>query len=51
MQLVHRYVWRINIPILLKHFENIAKFPELHEGFQFDGPVLFVGGSRSDYIQ
>ncbi|RZC40541.1 Abhydrolase 6 and/or PGAP1 domain containing protein [Asbolus verrucosus] len=44
------YIWRINIPTLLAHFEDIARFPKT-ENLKYDGPVLFVGGGASDFIQ
>ncbi|KAF2894290.1 hypothetical protein ILUMI_11882 [Ignelater luminosus] len=45
------YAWRINIPVLLSNFnEHILSFPKI-DGLQFEGPVLFVGGGKSDFIQ
>ncbi|XP_023015213.2 sn-1-specific diacylglycerol lipase ABHD11-like isoform X2 [Leptinotarsa decemlineata] len=44
------YNWRINIPVLLKNFNNIANFPVVDD-LHYDGPVLFIAGGNSDYIQ
>ncbi|KAJ8984150.1 hypothetical protein NQ317_017801 [Molorchus minor] len=44
------YAWRFNINSILNNFDNISTFPEVHNSV-FEGPVLFVGGSKSDYIQ
>ncbi|XP_018561001.1 protein ABHD11 isoform X2 [Anoplophora glabripennis] len=44
------YGWRCNIKVLLDNFENITTFPAIHH-IVFDGPVLFLGGAKSDYIQ
>ncbi|EFA05188.1 sn-1-specific diacylglycerol lipase ABHD11 [Tribolium castaneum] len=44
------YMWRINIPTLMASFEEIATFPPINK-YKFEGPVLFVGGGASDYIQ
>lgn len=43
--------WRINLESLEKNFdEHIAKFPDC-TGKQFQGPTLFIGGSKSDYLK
>ncbi|KAJ8956242.1 hypothetical protein NQ318_014974 [Aromia moschata] len=44
------YGWRFNINALLRNFGNISSFPEIHN-LVYEGPVLFVGGAKSDYIQ
>lgn len=45
------FVWRINLETLEKCFEeNVANFP-IEEGMKFDGPTLFIGGSKSDYLR
>jgi hypothetical protein len=45
------FKWRINLDTLDKCFEkHIAEFPNV-EGLKFDGEVLFIGGSRSDYLR
>lgn len=51
MFLYHSYAWRINIPVLLSNFnEHILSFPKVDD-LQFEGPVLFVSGGKSDFIQ
>lgn len=45
------FKWRINLDTLEKCFtEGIAKFPNV-QGMRFDGPTLFIGGSKSDYLR
>ncbi|VEN53245.1 unnamed protein product [Callosobruchus maculatus] len=44
------YTWRINIPALMKNFNNIARFPMVND-VHYDGPVLFVAGGHSDFVQ
>ncbi|XP_018561000.1 protein ABHD11 isoform X1 [Anoplophora glabripennis] len=44
------YDWRINIPVLVSCFNNIANFPLVND-VQCTAPVLFLGGGNSDYIQ
>ncbi|KAJ8917347.1 hypothetical protein NQ315_002369 [Exocentrus adspersus] len=44
------YKWRINIPVLLACFNNVARFPLVNE-VQYTGPVLFLGGGNSDFIE
>ncbi|KAJ3652089.1 hypothetical protein Zmor_018085 [Zophobas morio] len=44
------YSWRINIPALMSNFGDIAKFPATGN-MTYSGPVLFIGGGKSDYIQ
>ncbi|KAG5859603.1 hypothetical protein JTB14_037051 [Gonioctena quinquepunctata] len=44
------YDWRMNIPVLSKNFGEFAKFPSVN-GLQYDGPVLFLAGSESDFVQ
>ncbi|VEN53243.1 unnamed protein product [Callosobruchus maculatus] len=43
------YTWRINIPALMKNFNNIARFPMVND-VHYDGPVLFVAGGHSDFV-
>jgi len=40
---------RINLPVLTEKIEEVGK--ALPEGAIFEGPVLFLGGERSGYIQ
>ena len=41
--------WRLNLPVIDKCYQNLADAPE-GEG-PFDGPVLFIKGAESAYIQ
>lgn len=43
--------WRINLETLERCFdEGVANFPDV-AGKTFDGPTLFIGGSKSDYLR
>lgn len=43
--------WRINLKTLEERFEEgVANFPDAN-GKVFDGPTLFIGGSKSDYLR
>lgn len=44
------YTWRFNNRILLENFQELSAFPDIYN-VSFHGPVLFVGGAKSDYIQ
>ncbi|KAG5668608.1 hypothetical protein PVAND_016544 [Polypedilum vanderplanki] len=45
------FKWRINLDTLEKCFyEHIANFPDI-TNMKFDGPTLFVAGSKSDYVK
>nr|CAI5834017.1 unnamed protein product [Callosobruchus analis] len=44
------YAWRINIPALMENFNNIARFPMVND-VHYDGPILFVAGGYSDFVQ
>ena len=45
------FAWRINLETLDRCFHTgVAKFPST-EGMHFDGPTLFIGGSKSDYLK
>lgn len=44
------YDWRINIPVLVSCFNNIARFPLVND-VQYTEPVLFIGGENSDFIE
>ena len=41
--------WRANLDLLRSELDVITGFPEVGDAI-FDGPVLWVGGDRSDYI-
>jgi pimeloyl-ACP methyl ester carboxylesterase len=43
------YTWKMNLPVLWKHFDDILAPVEGKD--PFDKPVLFVRGSRSGYIK
>lgn len=44
------YSWRFNIEAIKKNVEDISSFPEIHNSI-YEGPVLFIGGGKSDHIQ
>lgn len=41
--------WRINLPVIEAHFDDITGFPDTKASY--DGPALFLDGERSDYIK
>lgn len=44
--------WRVNVHALHENFkQHIATFPADLLDKTFDGPTLFIGGSKSDYIR
>ena len=43
------FVWKINLPVITQHIEEVGK--ALEEGTVFEGPALFLGGANSSYIQ
>lgn len=42
--------WTVNLPVLTKALEELER-SSVREGDRFDGPVLFVMGERSNYVQ
>lgn len=44
------FAWEPNLRLLRAELDTIMGFPELG-GAQFTGPVLWVGGERSDYVR
>ncbi len=42
--------WTVNLPVLTKALEELER-SSVGEGDRFDGPVLFVTGERSNYVQ
>jgi len=42
--------WRPNLEVLEKSLETISEFPDVPTGKTFSGDTLFVGGSKSPYI-
>lgn len=45
-----RWFWQINLPVLTRALPELEKNP-LAPGDRFDGPVLFVAGGKSNYIE
>lgn len=43
------FAWKVNLPIITKQIENVGE--EITSDQPFSGPVLFMGGANSDYIQ
>jgi pimeloyl-ACP methyl ester carboxylesterase len=41
--------WRLNLPVLRNEMDKILGFPEI--GGRFEGPVLFLSGAGSNYVQ
>lgn len=41
--------WRFNLPVLKSQMDQIIGFPDI--GGSYDGPVLFLSGAESDYVQ
>lgn len=44
------FQWKPNLKLLYESLPKIAEFPEF-DGAQYNGPVLWVGGSKSDYVK
>jgi hypothetical protein len=42
--------WMCNLDALKSHFMDIANFPDDLKSKQYQGPVLFIGGSNSNYL-
>lgn len=42
--------WRVNLDLLHESLPAIGSFPEF-DGEQFDGPVLWIAGADSSYVQ
>lgn len=52
MFLIFSFSWRANVTALHQNFsDHISQFPEILAGKQYNGPVLFLAGSKSDYIR
>ena len=45
----HGWGWRFNVPALEQNYANIMGWPE--DEHRFEGPVLFIKGGDSDYMQ
>lgn len=46
----HTFSWKINVDALASHYKEVVKGIK-KKGRRFDGPVLFIKGERSDYIE
>lgn len=44
----NKFIWKINLPFLIKCYRNLMAFPESHT--QFEGDTLIIKGGDSDYI-
>jgi pimeloyl-ACP methyl ester carboxylesterase len=43
------FAWKANLPVITQKIENVGEVITAEESFS--GPVLFMGGANSDYIQ
>jgi len=43
------YGWRLNIDAIADCYEHLVSWPDI-EG-RYEGPVLFIGGGKSDYVE
>jgi len=43
--------WRLNLAAIEREMPALVRFPAMPPGTMFDGPALFVGGGRSDYLR
>lgn len=43
------YRWRINLPVLDRDYDEVADWPGTPG--RYDGPALFISGSKSPYVQ
>lgn len=44
------YSWQANLDLLYRELDNVMDFPDM-SGSIFDGPVLWMRGDQSDYVQ
>ncbi|MBV9859725.1 MAG: alpha/beta fold hydrolase [Alphaproteobacteria bacterium] len=42
--------WRINLSAIGRAMPDLVGFPDLPRDARYDGPALFIAGSRSDYV-
>lgn len=42
--------WRLNLEAIEREMPVLVGFPPVPEGRTYDGPTLFIAGSRSDYL-
>ena len=45
------WAWKANLNLLLDSLDVVMDFPEQLREHTFDGPVLWMAGGRSDYVQ
>lgn len=50
LNLFFSFGWRFNVKALLENTDYILSFPNVHNSV-YKGPVLFIGGGKSDHIQ
>ncbi|MGD9615517.1 MAG: alpha/beta fold hydrolase [Alphaproteobacteria bacterium] len=43
--------WRINLAAIEREMPVLVGFPPIPAGVTYDGPALFIGGGRSDYLR
>ncbi|XP_061162858.1 protein ABHD11-like isoform X1 [Saccostrea echinata] len=43
-----RLKWRVNLDAIINNYQELASFPKFDA--KYEGPTLFVGGERSQYI-
>lgn len=43
--------WRLNLAAIGRAMPRLAAFPAMPPGARYEGPALFVAGSRSDYLR
>ena len=43
--------WRINLEAIEREMPTLVGFPPLPLGIAYNGPSLFIGGERSDYLR
>lgn len=43
--------WSVNLDAIERHFDAIRGFPDIPSGRTYDGPVLFITGGRSVYVE
>lgn len=45
------WYWRNNLEVLRREIDSLTSFPDLHAHSSYAGPVLFIYGAASDYLQ
>lgn len=41
--------WRVNLDAIINNYQDLASFPKFDT--KYEGPTLFVGGEKSEYIR